>query len=77
MRQAFLDTRTLDDADRLTDARTSCPAEHYNRTMTRALGSPYRACYLMAICIFGFGILRDGLCELLSSSWPRVLILSN
>jgi len=33
--------------------------------MTRALGSPYRACYLMAICIFGFGILRDGLCVFL------------
>lgn len=36
-------------------------AEHHNRTLTRALGSPYRACYLMAICIFGVGILRDGL----------------
>ncbi|KAI5984303.1 phospholipid methyltransferase-domain-containing protein [Pisolithus albus] len=47
--------------------------EYRKRTITRALGSPYHGCYLLAILIFTFGLSSGSLCALLDQ--PRVALL--
>ena len=47
--------------------------EYHKKTLTRFLGSPYRACYLMAVSIFAFGILRDSLYERALRDQPQTL----
>ncbi|KIY65554.1 phospholipid methyltransferase [Cylindrobasidium torrendii FP15055 ss-10] len=43
-----------------------------NKTITRMFGgNVYRGCYFLAICIFGFGILRDMLFERALSEQPH------
>ncbi|CED85386.1 methylene-fatty-acyl-phospholipid synthase [Phaffia rhodozyma] len=47
--------------------------EHRKRTLTKTLGSPYSACYLMAVCIFAAGIFRDSLFEKALRAQPQTI----
>ncbi|KAI6024001.1 hypothetical protein PISMIDRAFT_31106 [Pisolithus microcarpus 441] len=49
--------------------------EYRKRTTTRALGSPYHGCYLLAILIFTFRLVRDHLCQCALLDQPRVTLL--
>ncbi|KAH7092831.1 methylene-fatty-acyl-phospholipid synthase [Auriculariales sp. MPI-PUGE-AT-0066] len=49
--------------------------EYRNKTITKMVGSPYTGCYILAVCIFVAGLVRDSFYSRALVEQPRVPIL--